>query len=108
MDERLTVLLSRMQGGDRAARDLIFSATYMELRRLAHYRLHDGGRNTILDTTALVECLQTAALGIGGDAAVMSRLHLTLAFVLWCSKQEEWLRAEEPSAVMMRASRKGA
>jgi RNA polymerase sigma factor (TIGR02999 family) len=54
MGERLTVLLSRMQGGDRAARDAVFSAAYQELRRLAHSRLHDGGRNTVLDTTALV------------------------------------------------------
>jgi RNA polymerase sigma factor (TIGR02999 family) len=54
MDERLTVLLSRMQGGDRAARDAVFSVAYQELRRLAHSRLRDGGRNTVLDTTALV------------------------------------------------------
>jgi RNA polymerase sigma factor (TIGR02999 family) len=54
MSERLTVLLSRMQGGDRAARDALFAAAYRELRRLAHSRLHEGGRNTVLDTTALV------------------------------------------------------
>jgi RNA polymerase sigma factor (TIGR02999 family) len=54
MAERLTVLLPRMQGGDRAARDAVFDAAYQELRRLAHSRLRDGGRNTVLDTTALV------------------------------------------------------
>ena len=54
MSERLTVLLSRMQGGDRAARDALFEAAYQELRRLAHFRLYEGGRNTLLDTTALV------------------------------------------------------
>jgi RNA polymerase sigma factor (TIGR02999 family) len=54
MSERLTVLLSRVQNGDRAARDALFVAAYQELRRLAHSRLHDGGRNTVLDTTALV------------------------------------------------------
>jgi RNA polymerase sigma factor (TIGR02999 family) len=53
-DERLTVLLSRMQQGDGTARDALFAAAYRELRRLAHSRLHDGGRNTVLDTTALV------------------------------------------------------
>jgi RNA polymerase sigma factor (TIGR02999 family) len=53
-DERLTVLLSRVQDGDRAARDALFAAAYQELRRLAHSRLHGGGRNTVLDTTALV------------------------------------------------------
>jgi RNA polymerase sigma factor (TIGR02999 family) len=54
MAERLTVLLARMQVGDRAAADALFSAAYQELRRLAHSRLRDGGRNTVLDTTALV------------------------------------------------------
>ena len=54
MAERLTVLLSRMQGGDRLARDAVFAAAYQELRRLAHSRLRDGGRNTVLNTTALV------------------------------------------------------
>jgi RNA polymerase sigma factor (TIGR02999 family) len=52
--ERLTELLSRMQRGDRDARDALFAASYADLRRLAHSRLHDGGRNTVLDTTALV------------------------------------------------------
>ncbi len=32
----------------------MFSAAYAELRRLARSRLRDGGRNTVLDTTALV------------------------------------------------------
>jgi RNA polymerase sigma factor (TIGR02999 family) len=54
MGERLTVLLARVQGGDRAARDALFAAAYQDLRRLARSRLHDGGRNTVLDTTALV------------------------------------------------------
>ncbi len=69
MSERLTVLLSRMQGGDRAARDALFEAAYQELRRLAHSRLYEGGRNTVLDTTALVHesylrLLQTGELRI--------------------------------------------
>ena len=34
--------------------DAFFAATYRELRRLARARLRTGGRNTILDTTALV------------------------------------------------------
>ena len=54
MGERLTVLLSRLQDGDRAARDELFAAAYQSLRRLAHSRLYEGGRNTVLDTTALV------------------------------------------------------
>jgi RNA polymerase sigma factor (TIGR02999 family) len=52
--ERLTVLLARVSAGDRAARDALFAAVYPELRRLAHARLYGGGRNTVLDTTALV------------------------------------------------------
>jgi RNA polymerase sigma factor (TIGR02999 family) len=54
VSERLTVLLARVSGGDRAARDALFAAVYPELRRLAHARLYGGGRNTVLDTTALV------------------------------------------------------
>jgi RNA polymerase sigma factor (TIGR02999 family) len=51
---QLTVLLARMQAGDGAARDALFAAAYKELHRLAHARLRDGGRNTVLDTTSLV------------------------------------------------------
>ncbi|HEY2977342.1 MAG TPA: ECF-type sigma factor, partial [Burkholderiaceae bacterium] len=54
MNEPLTLLLSRVADGDRASRDALFVAVYQQLRRLAHSRLHDGGRNTVLDTTALV------------------------------------------------------
>ncbi len=34
--------------------DALFTATYRELRQVAHSRLRAGGRNTVLDTTALV------------------------------------------------------
>jgi len=54
MSGRLTALLARIPTGDRAARDALFAAAYGELRRLAHARLHGGGRDTVLDTTALV------------------------------------------------------
>ena len=68
VSERLTVLLARVNAGDRAARDALFAAVYPELKRLAHTRLHGGGRNTVLDTTALVHesylrLVQTGALG---------------------------------------------
>jgi len=36
------------------ALDAFFAATYQDLRRLARSRLRGGGRNTVLDTTALV------------------------------------------------------
>jgi RNA polymerase sigma factor (TIGR02999 family) len=51
---QLTELLGRIQAGDTAARDALFAAAYTELHRLAHARLRDGGRNTVLDTTCLV------------------------------------------------------
>jgi RNA polymerase sigma factor (TIGR02999 family) len=51
---QLTELLGRAQAGDKAARDALFAAAYGELHRLAHARLRDGGRNTVLDTTCLV------------------------------------------------------
>lgn len=50
----LTALIKQVAGGDRAARDELFAAAYSELRKLARARLRDGGRNTVLETTALV------------------------------------------------------
>jgi RNA polymerase sigma factor (TIGR02999 family) len=50
----ITDLLHRAQGGDAAAADALFAATYRALRRLARARLRAGGRNALLDTTALV------------------------------------------------------
>ena len=47
-------LLSAMREGDVQARDALFQAAYRDLHRLAHHRLRDGGRNVLLDTTALV------------------------------------------------------
>jgi RNA polymerase sigma factor (TIGR02999 family) len=50
----LTLLLDRVREGDAAARDALFAAAYPELHRLAHARLRQTGRNTVLDTTSLV------------------------------------------------------
>lgn len=50
----LTLLLDRVREGDAGARDALFAAAYPELHRLAHARLREGGRNTVLDTTSLV------------------------------------------------------
>jgi RNA polymerase sigma factor (TIGR02999 family) len=56
---QITQLLERMHGGDAAARDALFAVAYEELRRLARARLRDGGRHTVLETTALVhECYE--------------------------------------------------
>ncbi len=51
---QLTELIGRIQAGEPGARDALFAAAYGELHRLARARLRDGGRNTMLDTTALV------------------------------------------------------
>jgi RNA polymerase sigma factor (TIGR02999 family) len=51
---QITLLLSRMGQGDKAARDQLFEVAYGELKRLAHVRLYQGGRSNVLDTTALV------------------------------------------------------
>jgi RNA polymerase sigma factor (TIGR02999 family) len=50
----LTQLIQQVGAGDASARDELFSAAYGELRKLARSRLRDGGRNTYLETTALV------------------------------------------------------
>jgi len=50
----LTELIQKIDGGDREARDQLFSAAYPELRKLARSRLRDGGRNVYMQTTALV------------------------------------------------------
>ena len=50
----LTPWLRAVQAGDAGAREALFAAAYPELCRLARARLRDGGRNTLLDTTALV------------------------------------------------------
>ena len=51
---QITQLLERMHAGDAGARETLFASAYAELRRLAHARLRDGGRNTVLQTTSLV------------------------------------------------------
>ena len=50
----LTQLIQQVGTGDAAARDQLFAAAYSELRKLARSRLRNGGRNTFLETTALV------------------------------------------------------
>ena len=50
----ITDLLRRVNTDEPGARDQLFTAAYAELRKLARSRLCGGGRNTVLDTTALV------------------------------------------------------
>ncbi len=53
MDD-ISELVERANLGEAGARDALFAAAYGELRKLARSRLRDGGRNTVMDTTALV------------------------------------------------------
>jgi RNA polymerase sigma factor (TIGR02999 family) len=50
----ITRLLSRVNDGDKSARDALFTLAYSELKKLAHARLYRGGGSNLLDTTALV------------------------------------------------------
>jgi RNA polymerase sigma factor (TIGR02999 family) len=53
MDE-IAELVGRAHRGEPQAMEQLFAGAYGELRQLARSRLRDGGRNTMLDTTALV------------------------------------------------------
>ena len=53
----VTVLIARAREGDRAALDGLFEILYPELKRIAHARLGRSARDTLMDTTSLVnEC----------------------------------------------------
>jgi RNA polymerase sigma factor (TIGR02999 family) len=52
--DELSVLLDQAQAGDETAKGKLFSIAYEELRMRARNQLNKGGRNTLLDTTALV------------------------------------------------------
>ncbi len=52
--DNISELIRRVNAGEPGAQDTLFAAAYSELRKLARSRLRDGGRNTVLDTTALV------------------------------------------------------
>jgi RNA polymerase sigma factor (TIGR02999 family) len=51
---QLTELIREVNAGSEGARERLFAAAYSELRKLARSRLWHGGRNTYLETTALV------------------------------------------------------
>jgi RNA polymerase sigma factor (TIGR02999 family) len=52
--DEIAALVGRVNAGEEGARDALFAAAYGELRQLARSRLRDGGRNTVIDTSALV------------------------------------------------------
>ena len=51
---QLTELLERIQAGDSAALDALFTAAYADLHRMAQARLRHRARDAVLDTTSLV------------------------------------------------------
>lgn len=53
MDD-LGELIRSLNAGELGAQDRLFAAAYGELRKLARSRLRHGGRDVVLDTTALV------------------------------------------------------
>ena len=50
----LTQLIQDVDANAPGAREALFAEAYGELRKLARSRLRDGGRNSVLETTALV------------------------------------------------------
>jgi len=61
----ISELIRRVNAGEPGAQDELFAAAYGELRKLARSRLRDGGRNTYLDTTALVHESYLRFLSVG-------------------------------------------
>ena len=54
MSNDISLLIQGVNAGEPGAQERLFAAAYGELRQLARSRLRSGGRNTVLDTTALV------------------------------------------------------
>jgi RNA polymerase sigma factor (TIGR02999 family) len=52
--EDITRLLHELRGGDPRAQEALLAAVYADLRAIAHRRLTPGGRDAVLDTTALI------------------------------------------------------
>lgn len=50
----ITILLRAANAGDRGAAERLYAEMYGALRRLARARLRSGGRDAVLDTTAVV------------------------------------------------------
>jgi RNA polymerase sigma factor (TIGR02999 family) len=61
----ISELIRRVNLSEPGAQDALFASAYSELRKLARSRLRGGGRNTVLDTTALVHESYLRFLNIG-------------------------------------------
>ncbi len=74
---QITELIARARGGEREAFDALFEALYPELKRIAHARLAQHQRGTLMETTALLhECylkfLRADGLAAGDRAHFMA------------------------------------
>jgi RNA polymerase sigma factor (TIGR02999 family) len=70
----LTESFSAYRAGDRDALDKIFAVLYPDLKKLAHARLRDGRRMTLVDTSGLVhECYERFLRA--GSVQVANRAH---------------------------------
>lgn len=72
-------LLRRLHAGEPGAVDALYTAAYGELRRLAHARLRDGGRSTVLETTSLVHETFLRLVARGGLQAAQRRAFFAYA-----------------------------
>jgi RNA polymerase sigma factor (TIGR02999 family) len=79
--DRLTELIERVAAGEQTARDELFATAYADLRKLARSRLRGGGRNTVMQTTALVHESYLRFMSAGE-----LRLHDRQAFFAYASK----------------------
>ena len=77
----LTELIHSAVQGDPTAADRLFAAMYRDLRRLARARLRAGGRNTLLDTSALVHESYLRFAG-AGRLQLENRVH----FLRWAGR----------------------
>ena len=77
----VTELLHRAERGDADAADRLFATMYAELRRMARARLRAGGRNALLDTSALVHESYLRFAG-AGRLRLQDRAH----FVRWAGR----------------------
>ena len=89
----ITALIHELASGNQVARDELFAAAYSELRKVARSRLRDGGRNTFLDTTALVHesylrFLKTGQLSIENRRAFFSYASKVMRSVIVDSVRE--------------------
>jgi asparagine synthase (glutamine-hydrolysing) len=59
----------------------------------------------VFDKDTLLECLNLAALGVGGEVAGLDRLNLTLSAIRWLSLQAQWRGAPLPPVQVLRYPR---